>query len=132
MKDPQNPTHDEIKKWAYNPIAIDPMGQDWDLIIASDENADLLLELASDENCPNKNYFLKCLYLYIGDSLPSNKASKISQKAEDLVEKAKESVDPEIQRFVKRSENLFQHPEDFHYKDWCDNALVNNDNESLN
>lgn len=130
MSDPFNPTHDEIKSWAYVDSSLEPV-QDWDLMITQDKNSRLLLELASDQNCPKKSYFLRCLYLYVGDYVRAKGTNPDIQNAKKLVEDAGNLTDPEIQRWVKRSKELLNHPETFNYNDWCESGLVTQDNKTL-
>jgi hypothetical protein len=63
MKDRVNPTHEEITQWARTPGAMYPM-EDWDLIIATDQNADVFVSLASDPECANRGAVLNFLYVY--------------------------------------------------------------------
>lgn len=62
MKDPINPTVDEVREWAYAPESTDPLGQDWDLVLSNELSLSIvLLELAADQACPHQGYFLNCL-----------------------------------------------------------------------
>ena len=66
MRNPWEPTDDEIAAWAYRPDAVEPV-QDWDLSVASIDRAPLLIRLAADPACPTRDYFLRVLYLLVGD-----------------------------------------------------------------
>lgn len=68
MKDPYNPVENEIRAWAKNPEAVEPV-QDWDLMLCNVDRLDLYLELASTDNCPQADYFLAALYLIVGDAV---------------------------------------------------------------
>lgn len=61
MKDPWNPTTQEIIEWAYTEHAVFPE-QDWDLSIC-DNTAEIILSIASDTNCPSQTFFFT-VYIY--------------------------------------------------------------------
>lgn len=65
MKDPFNPTHAELDQWARTPDAMYPC-EDWDLVVAIDENAELFRRLAGDPTCANRDAILNFLYVYAG------------------------------------------------------------------
>ena len=44
----------ELRDWAYRPESFLGFGQDADLWVASLHNADVILELASDDDCPTQ------------------------------------------------------------------------------
>ncbi len=69
LTNPIDPTPEDLRLWAYTRDAEypDEMSQDWDLCVISFERAPLILEFASDENCPNRRFFLGCLYTMAGD-----------------------------------------------------------------
>ena len=71
--DAVNPTDEEIARWAYIEGADYPpeMPQDWDLCVTQPRRADLLMQLACDERCPNRRFFFSCLYLLVGDAVRS-------------------------------------------------------------
>ena len=68
MQNPLDPTDAEIRSWAYDVEAVEPV-QDWDLIIWGLADPNLLAELASDSGCPTQSYFLSCLYGRVGDEV---------------------------------------------------------------
>lgn len=119
MRDPVNPMHEEIRQWAYDPNAVDPLGQDWDLVISSPEYADLILSLASDDNCPNCDYFLNCLYILVGDAVRTGGRAMPFEDLEELFSQAEETGNSYLLRWVARSRKLLKHPESFDYHKWC-------------
>ena len=68
FRDALNPTDEELRQWAYTPDAGYPeeMSQDWDLCVTDFGRAPLLLQFAADSDCPNRGFFLSCLYLLVG------------------------------------------------------------------
>ena len=119
MHDPANPTHEEIRRWAFDPNAVDPLGQDWDLVVSSPEYAELILSLAADDNCPNCDYFLNCLYILIGDTVRPNEHTMRAEELQALFNQANETGNPHLQRWVARSRSLLRDPASFDYNTWC-------------
>jgi hypothetical protein len=119
FNDPVNPTQAEIKVWAYEKDALEPE-QDFDLYITNSENSTLLLDLASDKNCPSKNYFLRCLYLFVGDYIRTKGKTTSLEEIESILNDGNNSSDSRIQDWVMRSRELLVHPESFNYNLWCD------------
>ena len=56
-----------ITKWAYQKSKLRSIPE-WDELITTIENADLLLTLVLDQNCPQRASILKCLYSLVGTS----------------------------------------------------------------
>ena len=60
------------EEWAFNKNAMSPE-QDFDLMVACDPDfRDIILELASNDQCPKQLFFLRCIYIIIGDAVRSN------------------------------------------------------------
>ena len=68
VHDPWNPMPDEVREWAYDAEALAPC-EDWDLALSWAQHERAYLELASDEACPKRRYFLAVLYLMVGDAV---------------------------------------------------------------
>ncbi len=58
--DDWNPSEETIRRWAYD-LNILMAEQDEDLVFCVDELIPLLIELASDKNCPKATYILSIL-----------------------------------------------------------------------
>ena len=123
MRNPTNPMPDDLREWAYTYGAVEP-AQDWDLIITDIVRAPKFIEYASDPKCPNSLYFLKCLYLLVGDAVRSNGLSCDLREVQKLLDSQKHNWDPEIQVWVQRSSKLIQEPARFLYDDWCGGLLA--------
>ena len=68
MDDPWNPSHADIRQWAYSNEMIPE--QDWELaLIGKVADQQLCLTLAADRDCPNRTFFLGCLYVFTGDTI---------------------------------------------------------------
>jgi hypothetical protein len=124
MRDPYNPIEEDIRAWASNSDSIEPE-QDWDLMLANIDRTDLYLELASDDGCPNADYFLSVLYLIVGDAVRTEFKTKNREEIEDLLNKAKKTYSKNcIHLWIQRSIELIKQPESFDYDDWCAGGLV--------
>ena len=125
MKDPGNPTTEDIRLWAYDPETTAPE-QDWDIIISSDsELHSLFVRLADDDSCPKALFFLRVLYLIIGDSVRT-KSRSLSKDAIAvfLAASVPNCTTPELQLWYNRSVDLLNNPAKFDYSDWCEGGLA--------
>jgi hypothetical protein len=57
-----------MPRWRCQPPANASPRVDFDIVIAEPENAEELVELASDVACPAHDYVLGCLYCMVGRS----------------------------------------------------------------
>lgn len=111
------PSPVSITKWAYQKSNYESV-PDWDELITTIDNADLLLSLASDQNCPKRAYVLKCLYSLVGTSASRHFECDIV-KINKLLEKAKSSSDQIILNWVNRSRMILTDLKKFDYTEWC-------------
>ena len=120
LSDPINPTSDDLRLWAYTPDAEypDEMSQDWDLCIIDFERAPLLLQFASDPVCPNRKFFLRCLYTLAGDCIriPAGRASIPNLR--EVLQLVASDAPQDIQLWVQRTGHLLEHPEIYDYNRW--------------
>ncbi|MBB3111251.1 flagellar biosynthesis regulator FlbT [Paenibacillus phyllosphaerae] len=59
-----NPTHNEIRTWAYTGTSLPH--PHWAITLIDFNNLPVLIELAGDEQCFNQSFFEKCLYTFTG------------------------------------------------------------------
>lgn len=123
MRDPYNPTQEEIRAWAASPEVLEPV-EDWALMISDEPYEQLYLELAADEDCPTRRYFLALLYLVVGDAVRSQFRGRSRDAVLDLLERGRAYPHPEIDAWRQRSAELLRHPETFEYYAWCDGGLA--------
>ena len=121
FKDALDPTEEELRRWAAIEGATYPpeMEQDWDLMVASPERADLILALAGDAACPNRGFFLSCLYLMVGDAVRSEGSTWPLAEISSWLERQEDLADPSISLFRERANALLANPETFNYNLWC-------------
>ncbi len=123
MNDPFNPTADELVEWAYDPDAVEPV-QEWAVTITDLDRADLFLRLAADPACPNRIFFLKCLYLLTGDAVRFEGGEAARRILSPHLERARQLEDPRLARWAQRSLELIADPRRFDWTAWCEGGLA--------
>ena len=114
-----------ITKWAYKKTNL-KITPEWEELITTIENADLLLTLALDQNCPQRASILKCLYSLVGTSASKHFEGDIA-KINALLEKAKSSPDQIILNWVNRSRMILGDLRKFDYTEWCQGGFSEKD-----
>ena len=131
MNDEWNPTPDELRTWAYDAGATWP-NEDWDLAVTRDDRSAAILQFATDLACPSRNFFLRCLYLLVGDAVRSNVAIHRREVVLDLLARIPDECPPDVARWAERSRTLLSGPSDaVDYDLWCAGgyALAERDND---
>lgn len=123
VHDPSNPAPDEVRAWAYDADAPEPC-YDWDLMLCWVQHEPAYLELASDESCPKRRYFLAVLYLMVGDAVRTKFRSRPRPIVEGLIARGDAYSHPDIRLWQKRSSELLEVPERFDYEQWCGGGLA--------
>ncbi|OGG03537.1 hypothetical protein A2W14_03050 [Candidatus Gottesmanbacteria bacterium RBG_16_37_8] len=114
-----------ITKWAYQKSKLKSIPE-WDEQITTIENADLLLTLAIDQNCPQRAFILKCLYSLVGTSASKHVDVDIA-KINVLLDKAESSPDQVILNWVNRSRIILRDLKKFDYIEWCQGGFSEKD-----
>lgn len=104
--------------------------QDWDMVITTLGNGDLLLSFASDPDCPKKAYFLQCLYSLVGDSVAKHREGA-REKIETLLANAGSSQEAHIINWVARSRSILYDLRKFDYAEWCGGGWARKDLGSI-
>ena len=112
--DPDNPTADEVRRWAYTPDADFPH-EEWDLVVSLCPYDDVFLECAADVDCPGQRCMLGVLYVIVGDSIRSNFYMRDRSSIESLIAKADGHSSCAISRWQQRSRDLLKNPDSFDY-----------------
>ncbi len=119
------PSSVSITKWAY--VKSKPQSlPEWDAQITRIENADLLLTLASDQQCPQRASVLKCLYALVGTGASRHDEMDIA-KIKVLLDKATSSSDYVILNWVRRSRMILKDLKKFDYTEWCGGGFSEKD-----
>jgi len=119
------PSSLSITKWAYLKSQLKSTPE-WDEQITTIENADLLLTLVLDKNCPQRASILKCLYSLVGTSASKHEDVDIT-KINVLLDKAKSFPDQVIVNWVNRSQMILGDLRKFDYKEWCQGGFSEKD-----
>ena len=120
---PWNPQPEEIRAWAYDADAMWPE-QDFDLALSWAGHEKACLDLAADDACPKRLFFLSVLYLMVGDAVRSNFKVASEPVVRGLVERGKEYSHPDIRIWQERSRALLANRELFNYDKWCGGGYV--------
>ena len=114
------PTESELREWARDPEAEYPeeVSQDWDLMITDFETAPMLLKLANEDS-PNSQFFLACLYLLGGDCVRNGVNKVAVEKLKDILNLISTDAKPDVHLWKKRTLILLEKPKTFNYDDWC-------------
>ena len=113
---------DELRRWAYSE---DPEPQqDFDLAITGLGHEKLFLAFVEDEACPKRDFFLACLYLFVGDAVRTDYQSNSSSEVNILIASAEVSQCDLIQKWRHRSLDLISNPESFDYDQWCGGGIA--------
>ena len=114
-----------ITKWAYKKTNL-KITPEWEELITTIENADLLLTLALDQNCPQRASILKSLYFLVGRSASKHVDVDIA-KINGLLDKAKLSSDQIILNWVNRSRIILNDLRKYDYMEWCQGGFSEKD-----
>ena len=129
MYNPWSPTVDEVREWAYDSNEPEPC-QDWDLALSWAQHERAYLELASDEACPKRRFFLGVLYFMVGDAIRSEYRSRPRPIIEGLIDRGNDYRHRDIKRWQERSRQLLKQSDLFDYGDWCGGGLAS-ENQAL-
>jgi hypothetical protein len=121
-----DPRPDELRAWAYQPesVPLDVMPEDWDLLIAGDDLAPTVFELAMDPQCPARRFFQHCMYIYAADSVRQNATGPRRRRLKRYVERAEEAGDEPMSVWAHNCRVLIDRPEIFEYAEWIEGGLV--------
>jgi hypothetical protein len=111
-----------LREWAYSPAAVEPQ-QDFDLLLATMPRRSHV-EFAGDAACPKAEYFLRILYLIVGDAVRTAYSSDCRDTIDDLLQAGRAQGSARVLAWVARSERLMLHPEEFDFDLWCAGGFV--------
>lgn len=85
IKNIYEPDNEDVLFWlAHNEKWPD---SDWDLYVVNGKNDDLVFQLANDKACPEQEFFLHCLYYFVGEVYISNDMKKYRERIDNLFSK---------------------------------------------
>ena len=122
--DPWNPSSTEVRAWAYSTDAVAPC-QDWDLALSWAGHERDYLQFAADPNCPTQSFFLRVIYLMVGDAVRTGYRSISEAQVVGFVELAAGTRSKPLRLWRERALRLLKHPSEFEYAAWCGGGLAN-------
>jgi hypothetical protein len=125
MRDPSNPTPAELLEWAYDPDA--DCDEDFDLIVATPENAELLLRVADDDQCPKQLFFLDCLYRLVGAVAATDGRFMSESQIRRLIDRGTTGASASLRRWADRAAVLLADPHTFDQSTWQDGGWALDD-----
>jgi len=114
----------ELRNWAYNPDQFLGLEQDFDLLVGTLSRSDIILECASDEQCPKQLFFLNCAYLAVGSEVVESSTEESVREVLSFVRRAEKTGNLRLLEFVWRARDLIENPENFDYDQWCRGGIV--------
>jgi hypothetical protein len=124
------PSSVSITKWAYQKSRLKDIPE-WNELITNIENADLLLKLVLDQNCPRRAFILNCLYTLVGVSVSKHIDMDIA-KIKELLDKANTSSDQVVLNWVNRSRIILNDLRKYDYIEWCQGGFSEKDLPTTN
>jgi len=124
MQDVFNPTNQEIREWAYSNGSYPE--EDWDIVVFHDVTDDgltaLILDIATDKNCPKQKTFVHFLDIITGAvvryAAEKGYNEEELKKLNTLIADAEKKSSPLVIDWANRTKQIIQFPERFRYKDW--------------
>lgn len=110
--------------------------EDWDLLHTSEVTIPLFYEFAADTNCPNRTYFLHCLYLFAGDFVKkfvsAVSAESIAEDSEGalllrLLSQTSANANVNLKKWARRVRDLLADPSKYDYDDWAGGGFAEED-----
>lgn len=113
----------QLRMWAYDSDSFVSVGQDFELTVASLDRANIILECASDNDCPKQHFFVNCAYIIVGDAVRGDHAHCSENDVLAFVRRAEKTGNEHLLEFVWRARDLVENPTKFDYDQWCGGGL---------
>ena len=127
VRDAWQPTADDVREWAFS--TSDPWSdhpcEDWPLALAWSRHEIALLELASDDSCPSREFMVFVLYFAVGHAVHQDFKSVPKAVIEGFVRRGVESTHQDVQCWTQCCWNLLQDTDKFNYQHWCGGQYAN-------
>jgi hypothetical protein len=115
-------SEDDIRTWAADPDGL--CEQDWDIACTGIGHEPLFIELAANASCPQRGFFLHCLFLLVGDAVRTQGHTTSIDHLEALFARAEATAQPWLLSWVTQSRDLIANPQRFNYALWCRGDLA--------
>ena len=115
----------QLRMWAYDPDSFKSVGQDFELTVAGLHRASIILECASDNECPMQHFFVNCAYLIVGNLMsPSSYSLELERDVLAFLRQAEKTGNKHLLEFVWRARYLIENPSEFDCDQWCGGVLA--------
>ena len=111
-----NPSIEEIKNWAYSNEKWPH--DEWDLFLSWTRELDLFIELATDQKCPKKVFFLHMLYYIVGTTFSEPTKTDKLNRIESYANKGRNSKHDDIKKWVSEVDLLLKGRKKYTYENW--------------
>ena len=119
MKDPWNPTAEDIRRWAKNNKF--PPVQDWELALCDSPSIRLILELLEQKEVRHdkRTFLVRTLYVYAGDvfRLQKQRPEQLVQ-LQAIISSFLESEDLDVKAWVTQVQNVLDNSAMYRYETW--------------
>src|SRR5262245_66509449 len=98
---PNCPTADELREWAYAPNSGEPV-PDWGLVLSWQMDRGLLrrcIQFADDRHCPHAAFFLDALCLWVDGLARGSNFAATRGMYDEWLDVAKGLTDPAVKRW---------------------------------
>ena len=111
-----NPSVQEIRNWAYS--NEEWPHDEWDLFLSWTRELDLFIELATDQKCPKKVFFLHMLYYIVGTTFSEPTKTDKLNRIESYANKGRNSKHDDIKKWVSEVDLLLKGRKKYTYENW--------------
>lgn len=118
----ENPSIDEIEKWAYSEAEWPDV--DWPLFLSWKEDIKTWLKLATDHKCPKRDFFRYMLYYQVGKAFQGSFGKNTEFIIKSYLQDAKLIKHGDIRKWIADVKQLLNTPKIFNYSDWCEGKLA--------
>lgn len=120
-------TPENIRAWAKKDPNTEWVHQDWDMEVAQAKHADLILSLV-EEDCPQSDFFVSCLYLLVGSYFTTNGKTISRNQIDELLSQGEQRTNQNVQHWVNRSRAFLLNPEKFGRDSWAEGGWALDEN----
>lgn len=119
VRNPSNPTIEEIKIWAYS--EDEEPHQEWELFLLWKGEFTDYLKFASDINCPKENFFLNLLYYWVWRISEQRANENEVEVYPEVFERAGSINTPYVRLWLQRSQELLTGASEVDETSWWEN-----------
>jgi hypothetical protein len=120
LRHPCNPAEDELRAWAYDPEAREPV-QDWDLVLSWQVDRGFLsrcVAYAADPSCPKADFFLDVLFQWVETTARSEHFDVLRATLDGWLDVARGVTDRRVKDWRHQARLVFQGVEPFERERW--------------